>query len=80
MVTRRNFIRNAALITALPSAAITNVACTRADHYGAALPALRSPLLESTEDTARLRELVRCATLAANGHNTQHGNSGYRPM
>ncbi len=79
MVTRRNFIRNAAFYNALPTAAITNVACTRADHYGAALPALRSPLLESTEHAALLRELVRCATLAANGHNTQPWKFGLSP-
>jgi hypothetical protein len=35
------------------------------------LRALRSPLHESAELAALLRELVRCATLAANGHNTQ---------
>jgi nitroreductase len=33
--------------------------------------ALRSPLHESTEQVALLQELVRCATLAASGHNTQ---------
>jgi hypothetical protein len=43
------------------------------------LRALRSPLLESRDDAALLRELVRCATLAANGHNTQPWKFGLSP-
>jgi hypothetical protein len=71
MVTRREFVRSAALYAAIPGLAITNAACTAADPYGATVRALRSSLLESVEQPALLRELVRCATLAANGHNTQ---------
>lgn len=40
---------------------------------------MRSPLHESTESFARLQELVRCATLAANGHNTQPWRFGLSP-
>jgi hypothetical protein len=48
-------------------------ACTAndKDSYGATLSALRGPLRESAEHGLLQRELVRCATLAANGHNTQ---------
>lgn len=35
------------------------------------LPALRSPLQTSVDQSALLQELARCATRAANGHNTQ---------
>jgi nitroreductase len=41
--------------------------------------ALRSPLHESAEHAALLQELVRCATLAANGHNTQPWKFGLSP-
>ena len=66
MVTRREFIKSAAL----PGLVSTNAACT-ADRYGWTLSALRAPLLESGDQAALLREMVRCATLAASGHNTQ---------
>ena len=71
MLTRRELMRTAALGTAIPCLAITNAACTARDAYGTRVRALRSPLVESADDRALLRELVRCATLAANGHNTQ---------
>jgi nitroreductase len=52
-----------------------NSACTakgkEIDEYETALSALRGPLRESAEHGQWQRELVRCATLAANGHNTQ---------
>jgi hypothetical protein len=41
------------------------------DASGAAGRALRSALHGSAEQASLFRELVRCATLAANGHNTQ---------
>jgi hypothetical protein len=71
VVTRREFIRSAALYAALTGVAITNAACAAGGGYGATVRALRSPLHESAEHGALLQELVRCATLAANGHNTQ---------
>ena len=59
------------MYAALPGVAMTNAACAAGDGYGATVRALRSPLHESTEQVALLQELVRCATLAASGHNTQ---------
>ena len=79
MLSRREFIRNAALYAAFPGVAITNAACAAHDGYGDTMRALRSPLHESAEQTALLRELVRCATLAANGHNTQPWKFGLSP-
>src|ERR1700674_3709749 len=58
---------------------ITNAACAAGDGYGATVRALRSPLHESTEQVALLQELVRCATLAASGHNTQPWKFGLSP-
>src|ERR1700730_16686570 len=58
---------------------ITSAACTADDRYGATVRALRSPLHESAEHEALLRELVRCATLAANGHNAQPWKFGLSP-
>jgi hypothetical protein len=48
-------------------------ACTAKDNdgYGTTVSALRGPLRESADHGQLQRELVRCATLAANGHNTQ---------
>src|ERR1700687_4488644 len=79
MLSRREFIRNAALYAALPGVAITNAACAADAGYGATMRALRSPLHESAEHGALLQELVRCATLAANGHNTQPWKFGLSP-
>jgi hypothetical protein len=59
------------LYTALSGVAITNTACAAGSSYETTLRALRSPLDESAADVALLKELVRCATLAPNGHNTQ---------
>jgi hypothetical protein len=78
VVTRREFIRIAALYAALPGVAITSSACA-ADGYRATVRALRSPFHESTEHAALLLELVRCATLAASGHNTQPWKFGVSP-
>ena len=79
MLSRRELIRGAAVCTALPGFALTNAACAAADRYGATVRALRSPLLEFAEQAALLQELVRCATLAANGHNTQPWKFGLSP-
>jgi hypothetical protein len=79
MLSRRQFIRSAALYAGLPGVAITSAACASDDGYGATVRALRSPLHESAEQAALLRELVRCATLAANGHNTQPWKFGLSP-
>jgi hypothetical protein len=70
MFTRRDVIRGAALFTALPGVGIT-LACSRDGRYGTTARAFRNPLHESADPGALLRELVRCATLAPNGHNTQ---------
>jgi hypothetical protein len=59
------------LCAGLPGVAITSAACAADDGYGTKVRGLRSPLHESVEHTPLLQELVRCATLAANGHNTQ---------
>jgi hypothetical protein len=71
MLSRREFIGSAALYSALSGVAITNTACAIDNRYGPTLRALRSPLDESAEDGALQKELVRCAIIAPNGHNTQ---------
>ena len=71
MLTRRTFIGNVALYAALSDFAMTTSACATDAGFGATLRALRSPLSEPVENGALLLELVRCASLAANGHNTQ---------
>ena len=79
MISRREFVRSAALYVALPGAVITSTACAAEDEYRAAARALRSPLPTSADQAALLQELVRCATLAANGHNTQPWRFGLFP-
>ena len=79
MLARRELIRSAALCAAIPGLAITNAACTAVDPYGTRVRLLRSPLVESADHTALLREMVRCATLAANSHNTQPWKFGLSP-
>ena len=63
----------------LTGVAITSAACAADEKYGTTARALRSPLQESAEHEVLLRELVRCATLAANGHNTQPWKFGLSP-
>lgn len=63
----------------LPGVAITSAACADDEKYGATARGLRSPLHESAEHAALLQELVRCATLAANSHNTQPWKFGLSP-
>jgi hypothetical protein len=79
MLSRREFIRSAALYVGLPGVAITSAACADDEKYGATARGLRSPLHESAEHAALLQELVRCATLAANSHNTQPWKFGLSP-
>lgn len=50
---------------------MTTAACAPNDHFESAARELRHPLGQSTEPVALLREIVRCAILAPNGHNTQ---------
>ena len=59
------------MYAALPGLALTNAACAAGGGYEAAVRASRSPLQESAGHAALLQELVRCATLAPSGHNTQ---------
>lgn len=59
------------MYAALPGLAMKTSGCTADAGYETTLHALRSPLSEPVEQRALLLELVRCATLAANGHNTQ---------
>jgi hypothetical protein len=60
----------ASLLGTLPAAAVTTAGCAPNERYEAAVRALRGPLRESAEPAALAREVVRCATLAANNHNT----------
>src|SRR6202162_2531600 len=79
MLSRREFIGSAAMYAALSGVAISNSACAADNGYGPTLRTLRRPLNESAEHDTLLQELVRCATLAANGHNTQPWKCGLPP-
>jgi hypothetical protein len=79
MLSRREIIRNAVFYAGLPGVAISSAACAADEGYGARARVLRSPLHESAEHEVLLQELVRCATLAANGHNTQPWKFGLTP-
>ena len=79
MHSRREFIASAAAYTALSGVALTNTGCAANSRYDNALRALRSPLDESTKDGTLQKELVRCAVLAPNGHNTQPWKFGLSP-
>jgi hypothetical protein len=79
VVTRREFVAKVSLLGTFPVAAVTMAACAPNDRYDATVGALRSPLRDSAAPEALLRELVRCATLAANGHNTQPWKFGLSP-
>ncbi len=66
---RRNFMLGAA---ALGLASPALVSCTTSRSHEEAAANLRRPVAAGTSDrTSRLRELVRCATLAPSSHNTQ---------
>jgi hypothetical protein len=69
-MSRRQFLRTGAAAAACPAVAVT-ASCTGAQHDEARARALRRALTVSGQGVEELRELVRCATLAANGHNTQ---------
>jgi hypothetical protein len=79
MLSRREFIVSGALYAAVSGVAISNSACAAHNVYGPTLRTLRRPLNESAEHETLLQELVRCATLAANGHNTQPWKFGLPP-
>ena len=69
-ITRRRFLATASAVGLSPGIAL-NTACAPNDDFPAAARALRHPLRDSAEPVVLLQELVRCATLAPNGHNTQ---------
>lgn len=58
---------------------MTITGCTPNADFESTARLLRRPLLESPEPRALLEELVRCATLAPNGHNTQPWRFGLSP-
>jgi hypothetical protein len=65
--------------------AVSGIVTTKASYagdggYEAVAQALRRPLGKPAEHTAVQQELVRCATLAANGHNTQPWKFGLSPV
>jgi hypothetical protein len=70
-MTSRQFLRTSAAATACPAVAATTSGCTRAQHGVDQALLLRRALTASGPSAEQLHELVRCATLAANGHNTQ---------
>jgi hypothetical protein len=78
-ITRRQLLARASAIGALPGIAIAAAACSPTGGLESTARTLRRPLLESAEPVAILRELVRCATLAPNGHNTQPWNFALAP-
>lgn len=70
-ISRRRFLEQASALGMFPGIAMTTAACAPNDRFELTARALRSPLRASAEPAAVLRELVRCATLAPNGHNAQ---------
>ncbi len=50
---------------------MTTAACAPTNHFELAARAMRHPLRESADPATLLQEIVRCATLAPNGHNAQ---------
>jgi nitroreductase len=71
MISRREFIKSAGLYTALPSIVATSAGCFTDERHLLMARTLRSPLRTSADQAVLHQELVRCATLAANGHNAQ---------
>ena len=61
----------ASVLGAVPGIAMTTASCSPNVDFESTARALRRPLRKSAEPVALLQELVRCATLAPNGHNTQ---------
>ena len=70
-ITRRQFVAKVAALGTLPEIAMKTAAGAPVGDFGSKARLLRRPLLEGAEPVELLQELVRCATLAANGHNTQ---------
>ena len=70
-ITRRRFLAKASALGILPGIAMTTTACAPNSDFQSTARTLRHPLRDSAEPVALLQELVRCATLAPNGHNTQ---------
>jgi hypothetical protein len=70
-MTRRQFLRTGAAATACPTVAATTSGCSGTHRQEDQARWLRRPLVASTLSTEQFQEIVRCATLAANGHNTQ---------
>jgi hypothetical protein len=68
---KRRQMVGAAAGLALPGAAMVGPARAADGGHEAAARAARAPLRASADDAVVMRELVRCATLAANSHNTQ---------
>lgn len=71
MMSRRQFLKASATAAACPTVAATSACRSGAPHQEELARSLRRPLATSSRSAEPLRELVRCATLAANGHNTQ---------
>jgi hypothetical protein len=71
MRTRRHFITQVAACATLAGLLPGRAAGAGDDDTAAAARTLRRPLEPAVAPAALLQELVRCATLAANGHNTQ---------
>ncbi len=71
MVSRRLVLKTGAATAAYPMVALTAAGCSGADHGEEQARLLRRPLIAPSGSAEELHELVRCATLAANGHNTQ---------
>ena len=77
--TRRRFLAKASVLGMLPGIAMTTTACTQSADFQSTARTLRQPLRGSAEPGVLLQELVRCATLAPNGHNTQPWVFGLSP-
>lgn len=70
-MSRRQLLKAGAAAAAYPTVSVTIASCSGAHHQEEQARLLRRPLTTSSRSAEPLRELVRCATLAANGHNTQ---------
>lgn len=77
MLTRRQFLSAGA--TAAACSVVTSAGCSGANQYSEQTASLRRMLNASGSTADQLQELVRCATLAANGHNTQPWQFSLQP-
>lgn len=71
MMSRRQFLKAGAAAAAGTGVAVTTAGCSGAHHQEEQAHSLRRPLTALSRSAESHQELVRCATLAANGHNTQ---------